>query len=112
MLSLDSTSSSTTTSSASTSLASPSENHIRTANSGEADGQPTRVLLLEGLTTALIVLIALNQVCRLAVRRGWLADNPVGKLEPGEKPRWTPKQVSILEGEQLAQVLACAVERY
>jgi site-specific recombinase XerC len=53
-----------------------------------------------------IVLIALNQICRFAVRRGWLAANPVGKLEPGEKPRWTPQTVAILEGERLAQVLA------
>jgi integrase len=63
-------------------------------------------------TTAVIVLIALNQICRFAVRRGWLAANPVGKLEPGEKPRWTPKQVAILEGEQLAQVLAHTAEGY
>ena len=55
-------------------------------------------------TTARIVLIALNQICRFAVRRGWLADNPVAKLEPGEKPRWRPKHVAILEGEQLARL--------
>jgi integrase len=63
-------------------------------------------------TTAVIVLIALNQICRFAVRRGWLAANPVGKLEPGEKPRWTPKPVAILEGEQLAQVLAHTADGY
>src|ERR671937_749388 len=37
-------------------------------------------------TTARMALIALNQVCRYAVRRGWLADNPVAKLEPAERP--------------------------
>ena len=59
-------------------------------------------------TTASIALIALNQVCRFAVRRGWLAENPVAKLEPAEKPRWTPQKVAILEGEQLARFLAHA----
>jgi integrase len=56
-------------------------------------------------TTARIALITLGQVCRFAVRRGWLADNPVGKLEPGEKPRWKPKPVAILEGDDLARLL-------
>jgi integrase len=56
-------------------------------------------------TTARMALIALNQVCRYAVRRGWLADNPVAKLEPAERPRRTAGQVSILEGEDLARLL-------
>ncbi len=32
----------------------------------------------------------------------------VARLEPGEKPRWTPKRVSILEGDELARFLAAA----
>jgi integrase len=56
-------------------------------------------------TTARIALITLGQVCRFGVRRGWLADNPVNKLEPAEKPRWTPQRAAILEGEELARVL-------
>src|SRR5207249_11931522 len=52
-------------------------------------------------TTARIVLITLNQVCRFAVRRGWLAENPVSKLEPSEKPHWTPRRVAILDGDEL-----------
>jgi hypothetical protein len=36
--------------------------------------------------TARTTLLALNQICRFAVRRGWLADNPVSKLEPAENP--------------------------
>jgi hypothetical protein len=39
-------------------------------------------------TTAKVALIALNQVCRYALRRGWLGENPVARLESGEKPRW------------------------
>jgi integrase len=52
-----------------------------------------------------------GQVCRLAVRRGWLADNPVAKLEPAEKPRWTATRAAILEGDELARVLAQARTR-
>jgi integrase len=59
-------------------------------------------------TSARIAPNALNQVCRFAVRRGWLAENPVAKLEAAEKPRWTPQKVAILEGEQLARFLAHA----
>ena len=57
------------------------------------------------------MLIALNQVCGFAVRRGWVADNPVGKLEPGEKPRNTPRPVAILEGDELARFLAASGPR-
>jgi integrase len=56
-------------------------------------------------TTARIVLITLGQVCRLAVRRGWLADNPVSRLEPAEKPCYTPTRAAILEGDELARLL-------
>ncbi len=61
-------------------------------------------------TTAVIALITLNQVCRFALRRGWLIDNPVARLEPCEKPRWTPGRVGILDGADLARVLdhACS----
>ena len=56
--------------------------------------------------TARMTLVTLNQVCRFAVRRGWLADNPVGKLEPAERPRRTRQPVAILEGEELARLLS------
>ena len=63
-------------------------------------------------TTAVIALVSLNQVCRYAVRRGWLASNPVAELEPAEKPHWTPKQAAILEPEQLAELLEQASAGY
>ena len=44
-------------------------------------------------------------VCRYAVRRGWLATNPVSKLEPAEKPHWTPKEGACLESDQLGRLL-------
>jgi integrase len=56
-------------------------------------------------TTASLALIALNQIFRFALRRGWIADNPVTHLEPGEKPRWTPQRVSILEPADLGKLL-------
>jgi integrase len=56
-------------------------------------------------TTAVIALISLKAVCRFAVRRGWMDKNPALDLEPGEKPRWTPGRVGILEGAPLARVL-------
>src|SRR5207237_622343 len=59
-------------------------------------------------TTAVIALVTLNSVCRFAVRRGWLPTNPVAKLEPAEKPHWTPKQGAIVEGDELARLLAHA----
>jgi integrase len=57
-------------------------------------------------TTARLALNTLNRVFRFAVRRGWIASNPVAKLEPGEKPPWTPRPAGILEPAQLACVLS------
>jgi len=56
-------------------------------------------------TTASLALLTLRQVCRFAVRRGWMSVNPVGLLEPSEKPRWRPGHVAVLEGDDLARVL-------
>ena len=47
-------------------------------------------------------------LARTTGRRGWLADNPVAKLEPGEKPHWTPVRAAILEGDELTRFLAHA----
>lgn len=56
-------------------------------------------------TTASIALVTLNSILRFAVRRGWLAVNTVGLLEPAERPRWRPGRVAVLEGDDLARVL-------
>jgi integrase len=56
-------------------------------------------------TTAKLALLALAQITRFAVRRGWLASDPVRQLEPGEKPNWRPGRVAALQGDDLAQVL-------
>src|SRR5207237_10425584 len=39
---------------------------------------------------------------------GRLPTKPVAKLEPAEKPHWTPNQAAILEGAELARLLANA----
>ncbi len=54
--------------------------------------------------------MVLNQVCRYALRRGWLADNPVGRLEAGERPHGKAQPVAILEGTDLTRVLEHAGE--
>jgi integrase len=56
-------------------------------------------------TTAVIALITLKCVCAFAVRKRWLATNPVLGLEDCEKPRWEPGSVGILEGQSLGRVL-------
>jgi integrase len=63
-------------------------------------------------STAKLALIALNQVFRFAVRRGWTGVNPVMQLEPGEKPRWRVEHVRILEGADLATLLAHTEDAY
>jgi integrase len=59
-------------------------------------------------TTASTALSTLSQVCRDALRRRWLADNPVGRLKSGEQPRREPKRTAILEGAELALLLVHA----
>jgi integrase len=46
------------------------------------------------------------------VRRGWTGVNPVMQLEPGEKPRWRVEHVRILEGGDLAKLLAHTDDAY
>ena len=62
-------------------------------------------------STAKLALIALNQVPRFAVRRGWTGVNPVMQLEPGEKPRWRVEHVRILGGEPHPDPLSSPRER-
>ena len=59
-------------------------------------------------TTAASALRCLGRICRLAVRRGWIGEDPVGRLEPGERPRWQTKPVAILTGPELGTFLRAA----
>ena len=58
--------------------------------------------------TAQVALIALNQIFRFAVRRGWMGANPVACLEPGEKPSGTRGEVRILDERDLGRLVAHA----
>src|SRR5439155_951456 len=58
--------------------------------------------------TAQLALIALNQIFRFAVRRGWMGANPVACLEPGEKPSGTRGEVRILDERDLGRLVAHA----
>jgi integrase len=54
---------------------------------------------------AKLALIAVSQIFRFAVRRGWIGVSPAMQLEPGEKPRWRVEHVRILEGADLGKLL-------
>ena len=56
-------------------------------------------------SSAKLALVALNQIFRFGVRRGWIGINPVMQLDSGEKPRWRVKHIRILEGVDLARLL-------
>jgi len=58
--------------------------------------------------TAQLALIALNQIFRFAVRRGWMGANPVACLEPGEKPQGRAGEVRILDERDLGRLVAHA----
>ncbi len=57
-------------------------------------------------TTAAFALRVLGTICRFAVRRGLLREDPVGQLERGEKPPRTAKKVAVLSGPDLGRFLA------
>ena len=59
-------------------------------------------------SAAKLALIALNQIFRFAVRRGWMGANPVACLEPGEKPSGTRGEVRILDERDLGRLVAHA----
>ena len=58
--------------------------------------------------TAQLALIALNQIFRFAVRRGWMGASPVACLEPGEKPQGSAGEVRILDERDLGRLVAHA----
>lgn len=54
---------------------------------------------------AKLALSVLNQSLKLAVRNGWLASNPVTKLETGERPRSKAKPVLILDTQTVRKLI-------
>jgi integrase len=57
-------------------------------------------------------LACLHSVLRFALRQGWIVDDPVAKLERGERPRPEPRVQRVLGREEVARLLACCATRY
>ena len=58
--------------------------------------------------TAAEALATLHSIVRFAMRNGWIADNPVGKLEADERPHHTGRRQRVLGREDGAcRTLAC-----
>ena len=53
------------------------------------------------------VLATLQSVVRFAIRNGWIVENPVGKLEAGERPRPVRRRQRVLGREEIARLLDC-----
>ena len=57
-------------------------------------------------------LACLHGVPRFVLRHGWIIDDPIAKLERGERPRPQPRAQRVLGRDEVAQLLACCAERY
>lgn len=58
------------------------------------------------------VLATLQSVVRFAIRNGWIVENPVDKLEAGERPRPVRRRQRVLGREEIARLLAACAPRY
>jgi integrase len=57
-------------------------------------------------------LSTLHSIVRFAIRRGWIADNPVAKLEADERPHPTGRRQRVLGRDEIARLLAACPPRY
>ncbi len=58
------------------------------------------------------VVATLHSVLRFALRLGWIVDDPVAKLEKGERPRPEPRRQRVLGREEVTRLLQACSERY
>ena len=58
------------------------------------------------------VLATLQSVVRFAIRNGWIVENPVEKLEAGERPRPVRRRQRVLGREEISRLLAACAPRY
>ncbi len=58
------------------------------------------------------VVATLHSVLRFALRQGWIVDDPVAKLEKGERPRPEPRAQRVLGREEVTRLLQACSERY
>jgi integrase len=57
-------------------------------------------------------LATLHSVLRFALRHGWIVNDPIPRLERGERPRPKPRVQRVLGRDEVARLLACCAERY
>lgn len=57
-------------------------------------------------------LATLESVMRFAVRNGWIADSPVGKLENDERPHPTRRTQRVLGREEIARLMGACLPTY
>jgi integrase len=62
--------------------------------------------------TAAEALATLHSIARFAIRNGWLADNPVAKLEADERPHPTGRRQRVLGRDEIGRLLAACLPRY
>jgi integrase len=57
-------------------------------------------------------LATLGSILRYALRRGYITDNPLRRLEAGERPRPAPRARRALGQDEIARLLAACAPRY
>jgi integrase len=57
-------------------------------------------------------LSTLHSIVRFAIRNGWIAENPVAKLEADERPHPTPRRQRVLGRDEIGRLLAACLPRY
>jgi site-specific recombinase XerD len=62
--------------------------------------------------TAAEALATLNSIVRFALRNGWIADNPVSKLEADERPHPTRRRQRVLGRDEIRRLLTACPPRY
>jgi integrase len=62
--------------------------------------------------TAAEALATLHSIVRFAIRKGWIADNPVAKLEADERPHPTGRRQRVLGRVEIGRLLAACLPRY
>lgn len=57
-------------------------------------------------------LATLQSIVRFALRNGWMAQNPVEKLESGERPHPVPRRQRVLGRDEIVRLLTACAPRY
>jgi integrase len=62
--------------------------------------------------TAAEALATLHGIVRFAIRNGWIADNPVAKLEADERPHPTGRRQRVLGRDEIGRLFGACLPRY